>query len=301
MRRISKSPVVAATCLLLLTNLMSSSAAQSADNTLTGSQHKKDEWQRYTVDDEEFSVLLPIRPMMNTSITSIAVDRKRRERKLAAYNEGVVYTIFAYEKKMLAIDELIRNVTKRDSVQVNSVIVSGITGKSFKNEDADRMREVQFFATRKNLYVFQALGSKLGNPGTGIPKFLSSITFEKNPEGTKVEDGPGDEPASNMAAASPNSEVFRSNQVSLRLGIVLKPEPRYTQRARMSQIVGTVVLRAVFSSSGTVTNISVLRKLPEGLTERAIDAAKQIRFIPAIKDGRFVSIWIQLEYNFNLY
>ncbi|HKO35552.1 MAG TPA: energy transducer TonB [Pyrinomonadaceae bacterium] len=104
-----------------------------------------------------------------------------------------------------------------------------------------------------------------------------------------------------MATPSDNPEVFQSKQVSLRVGVVLKPEPRYTERARMKQIVGTVVLRGVFSSSGTLTNITVLRKLPEGLTERAIDAAKKIRFIPAIKDGRFVSMWIQLEYNFNLY
>ncbi|HKO35551.1 MAG TPA: hypothetical protein VJV21_03670 [Pyrinomonadaceae bacterium] len=145
------------------------------------SQDKKGEWQRYTVNDEEFSVLLPILPMMNTSAASIAPDRKRRERKLGAYDEGVVYTIFTYEKKMLTIDELIRN-TKLDSAQVSSVTVSGIMGKSFKNEDADRMREVQFFATKTNLYVFQALGSKLGNPATGIPKFFSSINSKRIPQ-----------------------------------------------------------------------------------------------------------------------
>jgi len=37
------------------------------------------------------------------------------------------------------------------------------------------------------------------------------------------------------------------------------------------------------------------------LLERAIDAAKKIRFIPAVKDGKYVSMWMQLEYNFNLY
>jgi len=37
------------------------------------------------------------------------------------------------------------------------------------------------------------------------------------------------------------------------------------------------------------------------LTERAIAAAKQIRFVPAQKDGHAVSMWMQLEYNFNLY
>jgi len=62
-----------------------------------------------------------------------------------------------------------------------------------------------------------------------------------------------------------------------------------------------VIIRAVFSASGQVTNISAISKLPDGLTEKAIGAARQIRFVPATKDGRPVSMWMQLEYNFNLY
>jgi hypothetical protein len=37
------------------------------------------------------------------------------------------------------------------------------------------------------------------------------------------------------------------------------------------------------------------------LTERAIAAARQIKFSPATKDGHAVSMYIELQYNFNLY
>jgi TonB family protein len=97
------------------------------------------------------------------------------------------------------------------------------------------------------------------------------------------------------------NRIFRSSEVSSRARVLDKPEPQYTESARKNQITGTVVLRAVFSSSGSVTNISTIRGLPDGLTERAISAAKQIRFVPAQKDGHPVSMWMQLEYNFNLY
>ena len=97
------------------------------------------------------------------------------------------------------------------------------------------------------------------------------------------------------------NRIFRSGEVSSRARVLDKPEPQYTESARKNQITGTVVLRAVFSSSGSVTNISTIRGLPDGLTERAIAAAKQIRFVPAQKDGHAVSMWMQLEYNFNLY
>ncbi len=97
------------------------------------------------------------------------------------------------------------------------------------------------------------------------------------------------------------NRIFRSGEVTSRARVLDKPEPQYTESARKNQITGTVVLRAVFSSNGSVSNISTIRGLPDGLTERAIAAAKQIRFVPAQKDGHAVSMWMQLEYNFNLY
>ena len=72
-------------------------------------------------------------------------------------------------------------------------------------------------------------------------------------------------------------------------------------QAQTGQITGTVVLKVVFSSGGQVTNIRTVSGLPNGLTERAIAAARQIKFVPATKDGHQVSMWMQLEYNFNLY
>ena len=95
--------------------------------------------------------------------------------------------------------------------------------------------------------------------------------------------------------------TFAGTQVDQRARLLSKPEPQYTEDARKNQISGTVMLRAVFSSSGEVIQIRALNTLPFGLTERAIAAARQIRFVPAMKDGRPVSVYMQLEYNFNLY
>jgi TonB family protein len=95
--------------------------------------------------------------------------------------------------------------------------------------------------------------------------------------------------------------VFSGKEVSSKARVLSKPEPQYTEEARKNQIVGTVVLRAIFTSSGQVTQIRAVNGLPFGLTERAIAAARQIKFSPATKDGHAVSMYIQLEYNFNLY
>ena len=95
--------------------------------------------------------------------------------------------------------------------------------------------------------------------------------------------------------------ILRVSMVGQRVRVLSKPEPQYTEEARRNQIIGTVVLRAVFSKTGEVANIRAVSSLPFGLTERAIAAARQIRFLPATKDNLPVSVHMQLEYNFNLY
>jgi TonB family protein len=95
--------------------------------------------------------------------------------------------------------------------------------------------------------------------------------------------------------------IFTGKDVTTKARLLAKPEPQYTEDARKNQVTGTVVLKVVFSSNGTVQNIRTVSGLPYGLTEKAIAAARQIKFVPATKDGHQVSMWMQLEYNFNLY
>jgi TonB family protein len=97
------------------------------------------------------------------------------------------------------------------------------------------------------------------------------------------------------------NRVFSQRDVTRKALIVSKPEPGFTEEARKENVTGVVRLRAVLSSSGAVTNISVVKGLPGGLTEKAISAARNIRFQPAQKDGRTVSQFVILEYNFNIY
>jgi TonB family protein len=100
--------------------------------------------------------------------------------------------------------------------------------------------------------------------------------------------------------ATDYAKIYSGREVDQKARVLSKPEPSYTEVARKNQITGVVVLRAVFSSSGEVTNIHAVSGLPDGLTERAMTAAKQIKFVPATKDGRPVSMWMELQYNFNL-
>jgi TonB family protein len=95
--------------------------------------------------------------------------------------------------------------------------------------------------------------------------------------------------------------VFSGREVTQKARVLWKPEPVYTESARKYRITGTVVLRALFSAEGKVTDVHLIKKLPHGLTGASIKAARGISFSPAMKDGHPVSMYMELQYNFNMY
>jgi Tfp pilus assembly protein PilF len=99
----------------------------------------------------------------------------------------------------------------------------------------------------------------------------------------------------------PNFEAGRSTRGGTKAVVLNKPAAGYTEDARRNQVTGTVVLKAIFAADGTVTHILVVKGLPDGLTNASIKAARGIKFSPAMIDGKPVSEFIQLEYNFSLY
>lgn len=107
--------------------------------------------------------------------------------------------------------------------------------------------------------------------------------------------------AADEDAHSPNRQLFYASEVTTKAHIFIKPPPEYSETARSVHVMGVVVLAAVLSDDGNLEHILVLQSLPYGLSAKSIEAAKQIKFTPATKDGRAVSTWTQLEYNFNLY
>jgi TonB family protein len=103
------------------------------------------------------------------------------------------------------------------------------------------------------------------------------------------------------ASRARTAQVFRQAEVTTKALITYKPEPGFTERARQENVAGVIRLRAVLAADGRVKHILVIKGLPHGLTEKAVEAARRIRFTPATVEGRPVSQFVVLEYNFNIY
>ena len=59
--------------------------------------------------------------------------------------------------------------------------------------------------------------------------------------------------------------------------------PIYTEPARKARIEGIVILQLTISKGGDVLDVKVLKGLPMGLTDAAVDAARRQKFKPAYR------------------
>lgn len=82
---------------------------------------------------------------------------------------------------------------------------------------------------------------------------------------------------------------------------VSTPDPEYTEEARNAKTQGTCVLWMIVDDQGRPRDIKVVRGLGFGLDAKAIEAVRQWRFQPAMKDGRPVNVQISVEVGFKLY
>ena len=275
-------------------------------------------WQSYVIKGEELSFELPQGP------TAIAIFRPVKEprdpskkpktgRMYGAYGNGVVYLILSFDNPAGAegLDTFLKEIDDypingRPQTLERDLLLGGFHGKQYSFGSPVLSGVVRFYKSKSHVYIVEATSEDMSRPD--IKKFLDSLSLASkkvnyDPDRDPLETQTTSAALSDMGAGA-NSDapaIFNAKTVSRKARVVAKPEPGYTEEARRNQVTGTVVLKAVFASSGRVERIVVLRPLPHGLTEKAKMAARNIRFIPALKDGKYVSMYIQLEYSFNLY
>jgi protein TonB len=96
------------------------------------------------------------------------------------------------------------------------------------------------------------------------------------------------------------AQGYLPKEVDVKAEITSRPEPGYTREARRVGVQGVVVLKVLLAGDGKLNRVRVVRRLPYGLTENAIFAACKIKFKPAMKEGKPVSQWVEIQYGFRL-
>jgi TonB family protein len=79
------------------------------------------------------------------------------------------------------------------------------------------------------------------------------------------------------------------------------PSAEYTDEARTEGIQGEVMVTVIVDAQGMPQNPRIVRPMPAGLNEAALNAVRKYRFKPAMKDGKTpVPVMVTIAVNFRL-
>jgi periplasmic protein TonB len=77
-------------------------------------------------------------------------------------------------------------------------------------------------------------------------------------------------------------------------------EPVYPDMARKTRVAGIVIVEAIINKDGSVEQVKVIKGLPMGMSESAVEAVKQWKFKPGTLNGQPVDVIFNLTVNFKL-
>ena len=155
-----------------------------------------------------------------------------------------------------------------------------------------------------DIHLQQPNMPELGDPLSHLPSVASNGTGygggmgEGHGGGVGPGEGPGYGPGHGGGVGG---GAFRVGGGVSAPKAIYAPDPEYSEEARKVKHMGTVVLWLVVGPDGKPRDIKVLRTLGLGLDEKAIEAVRNWRFEPAMKDNKPVAVQINVEVNFHLY
>jgi hypothetical protein len=267
-----------------------------------------EKWERYTYEGEEFSVELPGMPSVFRTSRSVGVMESEPMRTFGLYSDGVVYVVTSFDNPRPGetLDYLAAYPAAGGGRKATRALkLGGFGGAEYEDSGVVNSR-TRVFRARRHAYRVTAMAR--GGDDPRFARFLDSFALGGAPKGVGIYDRSPRQAAASLPpqpAAPPSThaegEPYKSSEVARKALIVYKPEPSFTEEARRNSVTGAVRLRAVLAADGRATRITVVKGLPDGLTETDVYAALHILFFPAEADGHIVSQYVTLEYNFNIY
>jgi protein TonB len=82
--------------------------------------------------------------------------------------------------------------------------------------------------------------------------------------------------------------------------VLSAPEPTFTEEARQAKVNGKVLVYLQVSPEGRPMHVRVIKGLGMGLDEKAVEAVRQYRFKPALREGHPVTVEMNIDVNFQI-
>jgi len=131
----------------------------------------------------------------------------------------------------------------------------------------------------------------------------SLFTFTPPPGAREVSRLAIDEETGNQSAGNSSTPAAQNRHFGWATTPPSAPpieQPEYTPEAKQAGIEGAVLLSTIVHTDGSVEVLGVAKSLGYGLDEKAIEAAKKMRFTPAVREGKPIDLKMTLQIRFSL-
>ncbi len=276
---------------------------------------KTADWQFYAPEKEEFSIEFPMMP------EKADYSFKKYQRRYYGNFNGTYFFISS---------DAVQKPEQFDFVMrfVKAFQPSGEKGKNNRTKtekfvftDAENFYHTVITAkTAYRVYVFQTISPTANDPSAD--RFFANLKISESPAAADKVDktdvvrlpskvvnqpnaGNGNSDNSNPMNSADTDKSMAALPISKRVNagvtILSKPRANYTDLAGFYEISGQNLFRVTFLASGEIGSVSPVNRLPFGLTEQAILAARAIRFEPAVRNGIAVTVTKAVQYSFTIY
>jgi len=281
---------------------------------------KSEQWQTFAPFGEEFSAEIPASMTIN--------GRGEKSRSYKAELENTYFFIFTDSLKDSFYVKEISGFAKNYKTSKSVSAVGDFSGEKINFADDEGFyHTILIVETKNRAYVFQITSETENNPL--VEQFFANLqlnrTIEKTTadsednnassvkektvpntdivfgEGLATGSGTGSGSGNGVGSGTSNAKTQPQANQTNPLKILSKPRVSYTDWARFYQITGNIPLRVTFLANGNIGAVTAVKKLPFGLTNNAISAARSILFEPAMKDGTAYNVTKLVEYSFMIF
>lgn len=278
-------------------------------------------WTKFENKLEEFTVNFPTAKVNGVARSSA----EQMSAKYVAAHNKTFFAAFSDRSAAASPFEKVKSIIAPENTLPKEIEIDGLKAKRYEFRGSDDYEHsVVIVQTPLHYYVFHVISETRDN--SLIEEFLGSIKFENNIDAAAGEvkpDATQPTPSAPNTASGDLSSAFKTppsssgipprgslpeasvappkySRVDSPVTILLKPKPTYPELARLYMIDGMVKLRVTFEKDSQIGEIRVLNKLPLGMTQNAMSAARDIRFSPALRIGQPYATTRVMEYPFSL-
>jgi TonB family protein len=269
-------------------------------------QGKPVKWELLKGNNNELSVFMP-----EGNITIVDKDlylggspkpaHIKTRLKIVRQLNGIVLLMTYYEGDARNFGTWLEGSTKATLESTNAI--NEFQVKRFVERRANAIHRFHHFLSKDRLYVLESYSTPDGE--RVVKGFFESVRL-MNGSGIVAPNAP---PGA-AKTALPNlieremerlddSQAITAEAVDQQAVILRMPRIAITPDMRLDQKEFQISAKILLSSSGKVTDVSIVKSSAGPIINREIvESMKKLMFVPAVKDGRLVSSYYTQEYSF---